>query len=118
MFTNASEVYPQYVAKSIRVLAVGAEKRIEMMPDVPTYKESGFDAVQLAMRGLAAPKGIDPKQLQFLAEVMKKTFDDPEFRKRAKELSLPLDFKGPEEFKNELKRQDEFYRAEFAKSPW
>lgn len=118
MVTNASEIYPQYVAKSVRVLGVGAEKRIDMMPDIPTYKESGFDAVQLAMRGLAAPKGIDPKQLQFLAEAMKKTFDDPEFKQRAKELALPLDYKGPEEFKKELKKMDEFYRAEFAKNPW
>ncbi|MDU4961781.1 MAG: tripartite tricarboxylate transporter substrate binding protein [Sporomusaceae bacterium] len=118
MISNASEVYAQYQAKSIRVLAVGAEKRIEMMPDVPTYKESGFDATQIAMRGLAAPKGIDPQQLKTLSEIMKKTFDDPEFKKKAQELALPLDYKGPEEYKQMLKQMDEYYRAEFKKNPW
>jgi len=118
MFTNASEIIPQYKAKSIRVIAVGAEKRIDMMPDVPTYKESGFDAVQLAMRGLAAPKGVDPKILATLSDAMKKTFDDPEFRQKALELSLPLDYLGPEQYMAKLKELDAFYRAEYAKNPW
>ncbi len=118
MFTNASEIVSQYQSKSVRVIAVGAEKRIDMMPDVPTYKESGFNAVQLAMRGLAAPKGVDPKILKALSEAMKKTFDDPEFRKKALEMSLPLDYMGPEEYMSALKKMDAFYRDEFVKNPW
>lgn len=118
MISNASELYPQYAAKSLRYLAVGSEKRIEMCADVPTYKESGFDYVQLAMRGLAAPKGMDPKQVQILADAMKKVCEDPDFKKTANELHLPLDYMGPEDFKKELQKQDAFYRAEFAKSPW
>ena len=50
------------------------------------------------MRGLAAPKGMDPSQISMLAEAMKKAHDDPEFKKNAKELHLPLDFMGPEDF--------------------
>lgn len=118
MIVNASEIYAQYEAKAVRIIAVGSAKRIDMYPDVLTYKESGFDYVQLAMRGLAAPKGMDPSQISMLAEAMKKAYDDPEFKKNAKELHLPLDFMGPEDFLKELKRQDAFYREEFAKSPW
>lgn len=118
MISNASEVYPQYEAKSIRVLAVGSEKKIDMYPEVATYKESGFDFIQVAMRGLAAPKGMDPKQVQILADAMKKACEDPELKKNAKELHLPLNYMGPEEFQKELLRLDAFYRAEYAKSPW
>ncbi|MEW6550328.1 MAG: tripartite tricarboxylate transporter substrate binding protein [Spirochaetota bacterium] len=118
MFTNASEIVSQYKAKTVRVVAVGAPKRIPMMPDVPTYKESGFDAIQLAMRGLAAPKGIDPKHLQVLSDAMVKVFNDPDFQKRADELSLPLDYMGPAEYKKLLQELDVFYRAEYAKNPW
>lgn len=118
MFSNASEVIPQYTQKAVRVLAVGADKRFSAMPDVPTYKESGFDAVQLAMRGLAAPAGVDPKILKKLSDAMKKTFDDPEFRKKAAELSLPLDYIGPEDYMKLLRKFDVMYREEFAKNPW
>jgi tripartite-type tricarboxylate transporter receptor subunit TctC len=118
MFTNASEMIAQYKNKGVRVLAVGAEKRIDMMPDVPTYKESGFDATQLAMRGLAAPTGVDPRILKILSDAMKRTFEDPEFKAKALELSLPLDYLGPEDYLKVLKRMDVFYREEFAKDPW
>ena len=118
MFTNASEMIAQYKAKSVRVIAVGAEKRIDMMPEVPTYKEAGFDATQLAMRGLAAPTGVDPRILKILSDAMKKTFEDSEFRTKALELSLPLDYLGPEDYLKVLKRMDAFYREEFAKDPW
>lgn len=118
MISNASEIYPQYEAKQIRVLAIGSENKIDMYPEVPTYKESGFNYIQLAMRGIGAPKGMDPKQIQVLVDAMKKSFDDPEFKAHAKSLHLPLSFMGPEEFQKELQKQDAFYRAEYAKSPW
>lgn len=118
MVSNASEIFSQVEAKTVRVIAVGSAKQIEMYPGVPTYKESGFDYVQLGMRGLAAPKGMDPKQIQILADAMRKAYDDPDFKKNAKELHLPLDYMGPEDFARELKRQDAFLREEFAKSPW
>ncbi|MEI6877234.1 MAG: tripartite tricarboxylate transporter substrate binding protein [Spirochaetota bacterium] len=118
MFANASEIMPQFAAKQIRVLAVGSDKRFTWMPEVPTYKESGFDASQVAMRGLAAPKGVDPKILKLLADAMKKTFEDPEFQAKAKEMNLPLDYLGPDDFMAKLKSLDVFYRAEYAKNPW
>lgn len=118
MVSNASEIFPQVESKTLRVIAVGAAKRIEMYPEAPTYKEAGFDYVQVGMRGLAAPKGMDPKQIQFLSDAMKKAYDDPEFKKNAKELHLPIDYMGPEDFAKELKRQDTFLREEFARSPW
>ncbi len=118
MFTNASEIVSQYTTKAVRILAVGSDRRIDMMPDVPTYRESGFEATQIAMRGLAAPRGIDPKHLALLSEAMRKTFDDPEFKKRARELNLPLDYMGPEDFRKKLAELDAFYRAEFAANPW
>lgn len=118
MISNASEIYSQVEAKTIRVIAVGSAKQIDLYPGVPTYKESGFDYMQVAMRGLAAPKGMDPKQIQILAAAMKKAYDDPDFKKSAKDLHLPLDYLGPEDFAKELKRQDTFLREEFARSPW
>jgi tripartite-type tricarboxylate transporter receptor subunit TctC len=118
MFANASEVIPQYAAKTIKVLAVGSEKRIDMMPDVPTYIESGFDQIQIAMRGLAAPAGIAPEKIKILSDAMEKTFADPEFKKAAADLQLPLDYIGPAEYKQLLQEFDKFYRKEFAEKPW
>lgn len=118
MISSATDIYSQHEAKSIRVIAIGAAKPVDLYPGVPTYKESGFDYVQDSMRGLGVPKGMDPKQIQFLADAMKKAFDDPGFQENAKKLHLALQYMGPDDFAKELKRQDTFYRAEFAKNPW
>ena len=40
-----------------RTLAVAAEERVPAMPDVPTFKELGYDIVGGAFRGVAAPLG-------------------------------------------------------------
>ena len=40
-----------------RTLAVAAEERVPAMPDVPTFKELGYDIVGGAFRGVAAPIG-------------------------------------------------------------
>lgn len=38
-----------------RTLAVAAEERVPAMPDVPTFKELGYDIIGGAFRGVAAP---------------------------------------------------------------
>ncbi|MEG1849459.1 MAG: tripartite tricarboxylate transporter substrate binding protein [Oscillospiraceae bacterium] len=118
MFANVSEIVPQYKAKTMRVLAVGSEKRVDIMPEAPTYMECGFEQTQMAMRGLAAPAGMDPEMVKILADAMEKTFADPEFQKAAADLCLPLDYLGPDAYKAKLDELDAFYRDEFAKNPW
>src|SRR3954470_19761990 len=42
----------------LRALAAMGEKRWELMPNVPTFREEGVDVVMTSERGLAAPRGI------------------------------------------------------------
>ena len=47
-------------AGKLKIIALFAEKRFEMFPDVPTVKEQGIDFVMGMWRGLVAPKGTPP----------------------------------------------------------
>jgi len=51
-----------------RTLAVAAEERVAAMPDVPTFKELGYDIVGGAFRGVAAPIGTPQAIVDKLAE--------------------------------------------------
>ena len=51
-----------------RTLAVASEKRVPAMPDVPTFKEQGYDIVGGAFRGVAAPLGTPQPIVDRLAE--------------------------------------------------
>jgi tripartite-type tricarboxylate transporter receptor subunit TctC len=46
----------------VTALAVGTEKRMKQLPDVPTFAESGFKFYPRIDRGIIAPKGL-PKEV-------------------------------------------------------
>ena len=45
MITGTSPIAAQHTAGKIRMIAVSGEKRSPLAPDVPTFKEQGFDVV-------------------------------------------------------------------------
>lgn len=51
-----------------RTLAVAAEERVQALPDVPTFKELGYDIVGGAFRGVAVPLGTPQPVVDKLAE--------------------------------------------------
>ncbi len=57
----------------MRALAVAADERMDTLPDVPTFKELGYDIVGGAFRGVAAPKGTSPEIIEVLANAFIET---------------------------------------------
>ncbi len=69
-------------AGKVRMLAVAMEKRHPKFPDVPTFKELGFNLVSGAYRGIAVPKST-PEALRVKISDMIGTINaNPDFRKR------------------------------------
>ena len=66
----------------MRLLAVASEKRHPVFPDVPTFKELGFNWVDGAYRGIAVPKGTPREVQKEVSDMMGELNKDPETRKR------------------------------------
>ncbi|MGA2465402.1 MAG: tripartite tricarboxylate transporter substrate binding protein [Thermodesulfobacteriota bacterium] len=96
-------------AGKLKIIALFAEKRPEMFPDVPTVKEQGIDFVMGMWRGLAAPKGTPPDAIKKLHDAFKKGMDDPVFQKNAKDMAVNLRYLGPEAFGKLMANDHEFY---------
>jgi tripartite-type tricarboxylate transporter receptor subunit TctC len=96
-------------AGKLKIIALFAEKRFELFPDVPTVKEQGIDFVMGQWRGLAAPKGTPPDVIKKLHDAFKSGMDDPVFIKNAKDMVVNLSHLGPEAFGKLMARDDEFY---------
>jgi tripartite-type tricarboxylate transporter receptor subunit TctC len=96
-------------AGKLRIIALFAEKRFELFPDVPTVKEQGIDFTMGQWRGLAAPKGTPPDVIKKLHDAFKKGMDDPVFIKNAKDMVVNLSYLGPEAFGKLMAHDDEFY---------
>jgi tripartite-type tricarboxylate transporter receptor subunit TctC len=68
-------------AGKVRSLAVMANQRSALFPNVPTLKEAtGSDWATGAWRGIAAPKGVSPAVAARLEASVKKAYDSKEYK--------------------------------------
>ena len=96
-------------AGKLKIIALFAEKRFELFPDVPTVKEQGIDFVMTQWRGLAAAKGTPPDVIKKLHDAFKQGMDDPIFKKNAKDMVVNLSYLGPEAFGKLMATEHELY---------
>ncbi len=115
---NIGEGVPDSRQGLLRALGVMAPARWEGAPEVPTFREQGFDLESGSMRGLAAPAGVPREILQRLALAARRAMGDPEFVAGATQLSLPLRYLDPDAYRAELTRLDEEFKALWARHPW
>lgn len=69
-------------ADKMRMLAVAAEKRMPAFPDVPTFRELGFELVGGAYRGLSVPKSTPQDVRQKLSDIISAINVEPGFKKK------------------------------------
>jgi tripartite-type tricarboxylate transporter receptor subunit TctC len=101
---HPSEIISHIKAKRLIPIAVALENRDPAIPDVPTFKELGYNVVAVgSVKGVAAPKGTPPDVIRYLVERFKKVCEDPEFIKAMKDIGQPVMYQGPEEFAKYLK---------------
>ena len=66
----------------MRMLAVATEKRLPQFPDVPTFRELGYNWVDGAYRGIGVPKSTPPAVRKQVSDMMDAINKEPELRKR------------------------------------
>ena len=96
-------------AGKLKIIALFAEKRFELFPDVPTVKEQGIDFAMNQWRGLAASKGTPPDVIKKLHDAFKQGMDDPIFKKNAKDMVVNLSYLSPEAFGKLMASEHEPY---------
>lgn len=100
--TNPGNVKPMMVAGKVRVLAVSSDQRLEDFPDVPTYKERGWDVVRYQWRGIMARAGTPKPVVNRLAAAIQKVQQTAEWKDYLKKVSQLDGFQGPDEFRAQL----------------
>ncbi|MFK7889782.1 MAG: tripartite tricarboxylate transporter substrate binding protein [Granulosicoccus sp.] len=67
---------------AVRLLAVAMEERHPLFPDVPTFKELGYDMVGGAYRGIALPEGATEETTRMWSDMISEINQDPAFRQQ------------------------------------
>ena len=70
-------------AGTLRAIAVSSKTRFSLLPDVPTFDESGMPGFEAVLKyGLLAPHGTPPAIVEKLSAEVRKAVADPEVQKR------------------------------------
>jgi len=95
----------------LRTLLVMAEKRLRLLPDVPSSVELGYQVTSGRYRALGVKKGTPEERLKYLAQAFIDAMDTPEYRKLEKDWFLEHRPGGPEELAKERDNDVKAYTA-------
>ncbi len=73
-----------------RMLAIATERRSPQFPDVPTFKELGFNWVDGGYRGIAVPKSTPEPIRRQVSDLFSQLNKDPDMRKRKEAAGFEL----------------------------
>lgn len=104
--------------KQIVVVATGDEKRSVFLPDVPTYKESGYEVLQVNMRGIGAPKDMPEPIRKYLENCFIAAAADPEIQKKVEEMKIPVDTLSGGEMQEKYTIISEGLQKLWKEDPW
>jgi tripartite-type tricarboxylate transporter receptor subunit TctC len=86
-----------------RLLAVSGEKRMSAFPDVPTFRESGYDLVALPWYAMFAPTGTPQAAVDRYSQAAIAAMHDPALHARLEQMGLEPTGLGPQELASILK---------------
>ncbi|MGZ8155496.1 MAG: Bug family tripartite tricarboxylate transporter substrate binding protein [Burkholderiales bacterium] len=83
-------ITPHVKAGKLRPLASWGPKRHEGYPDVPTFKELGYDIEYLIWAGMFAPRATPEPVLKVLRDAARKAVEDPDFKSMMAKVNSPV----------------------------
>lgn len=102
----------------LRPLAGMGERRWDLMPDVPTFREEGYDVVMTSERGLGAPRGVPDEIARRLEEAIAKVIATPAWAEKVRQLELAMDFLPGAEWEARMPAQLARFQQIWEKTPW
>lgn len=117
-FMNLNEVFADNRSGALRVLATSGAERSPLSPDVPTFKEAGYDVQFNLLAGFGAPKGLLPEVEAKLVDAFQKALHDPDYLADAKKRELILLPLKQDEFAEALKKGNANLAELWKSKPW
>ncbi len=93
----------------VRALIVAMDKRHPLSPDVPTFKEPGFDWVDGAYRGIGMAKSSPPEARKRMSDLWAALNNEPEMKELAAKSGFELVSVGPDKMDAFMKDRIQAY---------
>ena len=102
----------------LAVLAVAADRRSPLLPEIPTLRELGLRLAGRACRGFALPGGTPLSKVYPLAAALRSVVMDPEFIAQADAFGYRPDFQGPDEWMGQVRATAIELASRWDSGPW
>jgi putative tricarboxylic transport membrane protein len=102
---------PHHKAGKMRILALSTARRSPGLPDVPTFREQGFDVVIEGWTAFMGPKGLTPAQIAYWEELFSRTVQHPDWKKYLEFNSWEWGYRNSRDTADYLKKDYEVSKA-------
>lgn len=111
--TGIGESVAQLEAGTIRALAITAPERLpsDLLKDVPTVKESGYDVVYEIWRGVFGPADMSPEAKAYWEATIKKMVESPTWKAQLEKLNWRDAYAASDEFTTFLGQETDDYKT-------
>ena len=106
-----SEIKAQVEAGELKILAVSGEERSSFFPDIPTFKEKGYDVDLVVWRAMILPKDTPQDVLDGWRDIYEKTMSDPKTIAEFEKVGVTLSHKNAEGTKEMIDKSHDIYKA-------
>lgn len=103
-----SVVLPHAKAGKVRLLAVAADKRLKEIPNIPSFKDLGFEG-GVMQRIIMAPRKIKAEKLQILRDSFRKLYEDKTFKRMMGRLGENMEYMDGPEYEKVRAQQKKLY---------
>jgi tripartite-type tricarboxylate transporter receptor subunit TctC len=112
MGSGLAEALQAYLDGAVNIIGIGGDERAPEMPDVPTFKEQGYNfTIQASERAIMGPAGVNAATLNILRDAFKKASEDPEYIERCKRVGMRNQYIAPDRTISDVKGLMEFFDA-------
>ncbi|NMJ44207.1 tripartite tricarboxylate transporter substrate binding protein [Roseomonas sp. JC162] len=115
---NMSEGLTLWRDGRIRCLGQAGATRWSVTPDVPTFRDQGFDVISGATRGIVAPPNLPAEMRQRLEEAFRAALADTDFVREADRLGLPLSPRIGADYRADVAALETELRGLWQRRPW